>query len=75
MGVWTLNRYMRQSLGLSAYGFVVERRLGRARNLLGAQGLALKEVAAAAGFSDQAHMTRMFRARLGVTPGEYRSRI
>jgi AraC family transcriptional regulator len=44
----------------------------RAQQLLRAGGLSLKEVAAAAGFSDQAHMTRMFRAKLGLTPGQFR---
>lgn len=72
MGVWTLNRHLRRTLNLSAYAFVVERRLQRAQQLLRTGGLSLKEVAAAAGFSDQAHMTRMFRARLGLTPGQFR---
>ncbi len=74
MGVWTLNRHLRRTLDCSAYGFVVDRRLRRAQQLLVTGDLALKEVAAAAGFSDQAHMTRMFRSRLGVTPGQYRKR-
>ena len=73
MGTWTLNRHLRRTLNLSAYAFVIERRLRRAKELLCVGGLALKEVAAAAGFSDQAHMTRMFRAKLGMTPGQYRT--
>lgn len=72
MGVWTLNRHLRRTLNLSAYAFVVERRVQRAQQLLRAGGLSLKEVAAAAGFADQAHMTRMFRAKLGLTPGQFR---
>ncbi len=72
MGAWTLNRHLRRTLGVSAYAFVVDRRIHRARQLLGSGGLALKELAAAAGFSDQAHMTRLFRARLGATPGQVR---
>ena len=72
MGVWTLNRHLKRTLNASAYAFVIERRLQRARELLSRSALSLTEVAAAAGFSDQAHLTRMFRARLGVTPGQYR---
>lgn len=75
VGVWTLNRQLRATLDVSAYAFVIERRVQRARQLLHAGGLALKEVAAAAGFSDQAHMTRMFQRALGVTPGDYRRRL
>jgi AraC family transcriptional regulator len=75
MGVWTLNRHLQRTLNASAYAFVVERRIQRARQLLRAGDLSLKEIAAAAGFSDQAHMTRMFRAKLGTTPGQYRSQV
>lgn len=75
VGVWTLSRQLRRTLDVSAYAFVVERRLQRARQLLRAGELALKEVAAAAGFSDQAHMTRMFHRKLGVTPGDYRNQL
>jgi AraC family transcriptional regulator len=73
MGVWTLNRHLRRTLNSSAYAFVIERRVERAKQLLRAGDLSLKEVAAAAGFSDQAHMTRLFRAKLGTTPGAFRS--
>jgi AraC family transcriptional regulator len=72
MGVWTLNRHLRRTLNSSAYAFVIERRLLRAKQLLRAGDLSLKEIAAAAGFSDQAHMTRLFRAKLGMTPGAFR---
>lgn len=75
IGVWTLNRQLRRTLNSSAYAFVVERRIQRSTQLLRAGDLSLKEIAAAAGFSDQAHMTRMFRAKLGMTPGQYRSQL
>jgi AraC family transcriptional regulator len=75
MGVWTLNRHLRRTLNASAYAFVIERRLRRAKQLLRAGDLSLKEIAAAAGFSDQAHMTRLFRAKLGVTPGAFRRQV
>lgn len=72
LGVWTFNRRFRQTLDRSAYAHVIERRMQRARHLLCHGTLALKEVAASCGFSDQAHLTRMFRTRLGVTPAQFR---
>jgi AraC-like DNA-binding protein len=35
-------------------------------------GLPLSEAAAASGFADQAHMTRVFVARYGFTPGAWK---
>ena len=75
MGVWTFNRRLKRTLGRSAYAFVIEKRLERAKQLLRNRDLALKEIAAYCGFSDQAHMTRMFRAKLGVAPGQFRKSI
>jgi AraC family transcriptional regulator len=75
MGVWTLNRHLRRTLKVSAYAFLVGRRIRRAGQLLRVGDLSLKEIAAAVGFSDQAHMTRMFRAKLGLTPGQYRGKV
>jgi len=39
--------------------------------LLG-EGLALAEVAYQLGFADQSHFQRVFKAHVGVTPGQYR---
>jgi AraC-like DNA-binding protein len=35
----------------------------------------LAQLAAATGYSDQAHLTREFRALVGLSPGEYRARM
>ncbi|MBT53846.1 MAG: AraC family transcriptional regulator [Mameliella sp.] len=74
LGTWTLNRRLKKSIGQSAYGYVQLKRLARAREMLRTNCEPLKQIAAACGFSDQAHMTRAFRKAEGVTPGQYRAR-
>ncbi len=72
LGVWTFARHFRATVGKAPHEFVLARRVDRARRLLGQGLLALKEVAAACGFADQAHMTRVFRRQLGTTPARLR---
>lgn len=72
VGVCALSRLLRSTWGTTAHRFVIDRRVQRASQLLRVGDLPLKAVAAATGFSDQAHMTRTLRARLGRTPGQLR---
>jgi hypothetical protein len=44
---------------------------GEAARTLLARGTALAEAAAASGFADQSHMTRLFVRAYGLTPGAY----
>jgi AraC-like DNA-binding protein len=65
-------RAFRQAYGLSPSDYQRQLRVRTARRLLSA-GAAPAEVAADAGFADQAHLTRWFRRYYGVTPGAYRA--
>lgn len=65
-------RQFRRSFGAPPYAFVVARRLARARQLLAATEVPIKAIAAECGFSDQAHLTRMFSHRFGETPAGFR---
>lgn len=56
--------------GLPPHAYVLQRRMGRARQLIRA-GMSLAEAAAASGFADQSHMTRCFVLSFGLTPGAY----
>jgi AraC family transcriptional regulator len=67
-------RRFRLSTGTSPYVFVLDRRVARARLLLTRTGMPLSVVALRCGFADQSHLTRVFRARVGVTPGRFRAR-
>jgi len=46
MGVWTFNRHLRRTVNRSAYALVQEKRLERAKHLVRAGKLPLKEIAA-----------------------------
>jgi len=59
-----------RSTGLTPHAYLVQRRIDVARRLI-AVGTRLAEAAAASGFSDQSHMTRIFVRRYGISPGAY----
>ena len=67
-----LIRAFRRETGLTPHAFLVDRRVRAARDML-AEGASPVDAAARSGFYDQAHLTRAFKARVGVTPGVYRS--
>ncbi|WP_138467297.1 helix-turn-helix domain-containing protein [Poseidonocella sp. HB161398] len=68
------SRAFRKSFGRPPYAHVTARRLEAAKRLLARSALPIKAVAADCGFSDQAHLTRMFSAAFGETPAVFRRR-
>ncbi len=65
-----LLRGFRKATGLTPHAYQVQRRLHLARRLI-AEKSPLAETAAAAGFADQSHMTRLFVRSYGLSPGLY----
>lgn len=68
---FTLARQFRARFGTSPHRYQVMRRLDFARRRL-RQGIAPAAAAAEAGFADQAHLSRWFKAAFGLTPSGYR---
>lgn len=62
------------AFGLTPMRYLASLRVERARELL-ARGVSCADAALQAGFSDQAHLTRAFKERLGVTPGFYQRAV
>jgi AraC-like DNA-binding protein len=69
-----LIRAFHHATGLTPHAYLINQRIKAAKQRL-RQGEDLMEIAAATGFSDQAHLTRVFKTRVGVTPGAYRAAV
>ncbi len=67
-----LARRFRQVFGLSPGEYLRRCRLDRARNLVQRSAAPLAEIAIAAGFADQSHLSNAFRKQFGVSPRAYR---
>jgi AraC family transcriptional regulator len=64
----------RAALGCTPHQYLVRCRLRHARQLIASEGhrRSLAEIARAAGFFDQAHLTRHFQRAFGQSPGQWR---
>lgn len=69
-----LSRAFRSVTGQSPHQYVVERRVERAKQLLCDTAAPIADIALAAGFSSQSHLSNWFRRLLGVSPAAYRRR-
>ncbi len=70
-----LSRVFRRRVGVPLGEYVHRLRVRYASEELCRPGARLVEVAAAAGFADQSHMTRVFKRVTGVTPLEFRKAV
>jgi AraC-like DNA-binding protein len=68
---YDLCRQFKMAFKTSPHRYLLMRRLEHARPLLRGSG-PLAEIAVEAGFADQSHFTRAFKAAFGLTPGRYR---
>jgi AraC-like DNA-binding protein len=66
-----LIRSFRKEFHITPHSFLTDIRIRAARKRL-RQGGQPAEIALECGFADQAHFTRHFKSRTGVTPGQFR---
>ncbi len=67
-----LSRAFRTIVGQSPHQYVVNRRVERAKRLLCDTDTPIADIALAAGFSSQSHLSNWFRRLVGVSPAVYR---
>jgi AraC-like DNA-binding protein len=73
VSVRTVQRLARRYVGVTPVAMIRRRRLQEAAERLRVEpGVGLADVAADLGYADHAHLTRDFRAVLGITPTTYR---
>lgn len=63
-------RRFEKTYGVPPHAWLMHQRAERARGLI-RDGLSLVQAAAACGFADQSHMTRLFSRHFGFTPGAW----
>jgi AraC-like DNA-binding protein len=68
-----LIRAFRKEFHITPHSFLTDIRIREARKRL-RRGGQPAEIALECGFADQAHFTRHFKSRTGLTPGQYRAR-
>jgi AraC family transcriptional regulator len=66
------SRKFKVAVGESPHAYVVKRRLERACHLMMTSAASLSEIALNVGFSDQAHLCRLFRQAFGQSPANWR---
>ena len=68
-------RSFKQATGMTPHQYVVQRRLERAKTLMRRTSRPLGLIAQEAGFTDQSHLTSVFRREVGLTPGRFRAAV
>ncbi len=70
----SLNRKMKQILGVTPADFVKEARLKKACHLLTKTDRNVNDIAYMCGFSDPKYFSKVFKASIGMSPSDYRMR-
>lgn len=68
----TINRYIKETTGLSFNVLVNEMRIGKTMDMLLYTDLSIEEISEIVGFSDGSHLSKVFNARIGKNPNKYR---
>lgn len=65
-------RAFKADLGCSPHEYVIRCRIVRSKTLMRETGISLAQIALECGLADQAHLSRLFRRRVGTSPSAWR---
>ncbi|MBE9111481.1 helix-turn-helix transcriptional regulator [Nodosilinea sp. LEGE 07298] len=65
----------KQTMGLPPHQYVSQQRIEKAKRSLRSHQLSIAEIALECGFSNQSHLTKVFKKQTGTTPKAYRERL
>jgi AraC-like DNA-binding protein len=68
-----LGKIFREETGISFVDYLTSLRINKSLELLKTTEMRIKEISFAVGYNNPNYFIRIFRERLGITPGEYRS--
>lgn len=68
----TLISIFKQEFGTTVNAYINDIRINEAKRLLSGTEMSISEIAEITGFYDQAYLSKVFSARLGLSPSEYR---
>ena len=68
----TLHKQFKEKIGVSPQQYLMSLRLDAASQLLVSSLMSVDEIASSCGLRDKSYMSRIFKEKYGLTPGEYR---
>ena len=68
----TLHKQFKEKIGVSPQQYLMSLRLDAASQLLVSSRMSVDEIASSCGIRDKSYMSRIFKEKYGLTPGEYR---
>lgn len=65
-------RLFKQKTGLTLNAYIVQKRIGLAKQLLANTDISVGDISSDLGYSSFSHFTKLFKSSEGITPSEYR---
>lgn len=70
-----LSRLFKKETGQNLIDYLIEAKMGRAKQLLDSTSMTVSSIAQQVGYSNFSHFTKMFKKQYGINPQEYRNVI